>query len=147
MARQKRSLADAFNQFEEVEPEVKEEAKVEKKEMPKRASKPKVSSVKKDVQKSVTVKQPEGADEVKAQVEMESKSLRDVSANIMAMYDEKAKRKTMEETHKRASFLFRRDLQDRLDALAADKKRGFKTLFLNQAIEALLNEMEDYEEE
>ena len=56
--------------------------------------------------------------------------------------DAKSKKKTVEETHNRATFLFRKDLQDRLDNLA-DGKRGFKTMFLNQAVEALLDEMED----
>lgn len=76
------------------------------------------------------------------QPESPSKTVRDVSNTIMSMYDEKTKKKTVEETHNRATFLFRKDLQERLDNMA-DGKRGFKTMFMNKAIEALLDEMED----
>ena len=74
--------------------------------------------------------------------EPSTRTIRDVRNNIMSMYDEKSKKKTVEETHNRATFLFRKDLQTRLDKLS-EGKRGFKTMFLNQAVEALLNEMED----
>ena len=56
-------------------------------------------------------------------------------------YEAKVKKPTVEDTHTRATFLFRNDLAKRLDKLAKGK-RGFKTEFLNTAIEALLNEME-----
>jgi hypothetical protein len=71
------------------------------------------------------------------------KTVRDITNTIMSMYDEKSKKKTVEETHTRATFLFRKDLQTRLDNLA-EGKRGFKTMFLNKAVEALLDEMEGY---
>ncbi|MYL73049.1 hypothetical protein GLW00_19730 [Halobacillus litoralis] len=74
--------------------------------------------------------------------ESSSKTVRDVKNNIMSMYDEKSKRKTVEETHTRTTFLFDNELKKRLDKLAKNK-RGFKTHFINSAIEALLDEMED----
>ncbi|MGX1195751.1 hypothetical protein [Metabacillus sp. SLBN-84] len=70
------------------------------------------------------------------------RTIREVTESLMNMYDAKSKKKTVEETHTRATFLFRTDLQKRLDNLA-NGKRGFKTMFLNKAIEALLDEMED----
>lgn len=73
--------------------------------------------------------------------EPSNKTIKDVTKSIMDMYDEKSKKKTVEETHTRATFLFRNDLQERLDKLA-EGKRGFKTMFLNRAIEALLDEMD-----
>lgn len=75
--------------------------------------------------------------------ETSPKTIKDITDSIMSMYDEKTKKKTVEETHTRATFLFRKDLQARLDKLA-DGKRGFKTLFLNKAVETLLDEMEGY---
>jgi len=80
-------------------------------------------------------------DEDKRPPEKSSQTIRDVTNTIMSMYDEKSKKKTVEETHTRATFLFRKDLQTRLDNLA-DGKRGFKTLFLNKAVEAMLDEVE-----
>jgi len=71
----------------------------------------------------------------------ETKTLRQVTQNILALYEEKQKRETVEETHVRTTFLFRKDLQKRLDKLSKNK-RGFKTMFLNQAIESMLDELE-----
>lgn len=64
-----------------------------------------------------------------------------VKESLLNEYQEKTKKQTMEDTHKRSTFLFRRDLEKRLDKLAKNK-RGFKTMFINSAIEALLDEME-----
>jgi len=71
----------------------------------------------------------------------ETKTLKQVTQNILALYEEKQKRETVEETHVRTTFLFRKDLQKRLDKLSKNK-RGFKTMFLNQAIESMLDELE-----
>jgi predicted DNA-binding protein len=68
-------------------------------------------------------------------------SVEQVKNDLLNMYQEKSKKETMEDTHTRATFLFRKDLAKRLDKLAKNK-RGFKTLFMNKAIEALLDEME-----
>lgn len=68
-------------------------------------------------------------------------TIKDVKQNLLSMYEEKSKKETVEDTHTRATFLFRKDLAKRLDKLAKNK-RGFKTMFMNKAIEALLDEME-----
>src|SRR5699024_2092542 len=49
--------------------------------------------------------------------------------------DEKRKKKTMEETHIRTTYLLERSLPKRLDKLTEDN-RGLKTLLLNDAVEA-----------
>lgn len=68
-------------------------------------------------------------------------SVQQVKDELLNMYQEKSKKETVEDTHTRATFLFRNDLAKRLDKLAKNK-RGFKTMFINKAIEALLDEME-----
>lgn len=65
-----------------------------------------------------------------------------VKQDLLSMYEEKAKKETVEDTHTRTTFLFRKDLAKRLDRLSKNK-RGFKTMFINKAIEALLDEMEE----
>ncbi|MGX1402369.1 hypothetical protein AB7M70_011842 [Bradyrhizobium japonicum] len=68
-------------------------------------------------------------------------SVAQVKEDLLSMYDEKAKKERVEDTHVRTTFLFRKDLSKRLEKLAKNK-RGFKTLFMNKAIEALLDELE-----
>jgi hypothetical protein len=64
--------------------------------------------------------------------------------NFIAMFDEQRKqKKTVEETHTRQTYLIRNDLIDRLESIAYNKDRGFKTAFLNHAIERLLNEVDN----
>lgn len=73
--------------------------------------------------------------------EQNTVSVAQIKDDLLSMYDEKAKKERVEDTHIRATFLFRKDLSKRLDKLAKNK-RGFKTLFMNKAIEALLDELE-----
>lgn len=54
----------------------------------------------------------------------------------------KRQKQRVEDTHKRSTFLFRRDLAERLDKLSRGEDRGFKTMFMNDAIEALLDAYE-----
>jgi hypothetical protein len=70
-------------------------------------------------------------------------SIEQVKNEFLSMFEEKNKKETMENTHTRTTFLFRKDLAKRLDKLAKNK-RGFKTMFINKAIEALLDEMEKH---
>ena len=172
MARKSKSLAGAFNKFEGPEQEsVNENGKqepnqktVDVKELQKQepvqengTGNSNSEPVTKDVtqERNTDTSSEHGNGNVKTKAKQESvselqnqetsnRTIKDVRNNIMSMYDEKSKKKTVEETHNRATFLFRKDLQDRLDKLA-EGKRGFKTMFLNQAVEALLDEMEDQE--
>lgn len=165
MARKNKSLADAFSQFEE-----SEKKNVTEKDTPQSETKSSdvtplhtgkkvqenetVNSNSETVPKDVTPKSKAeeesaaGLDGLEEKNNQEPpavdppKTIKDVTNSILSMYDEKTKKKTVEETHNRATFLFRKDLQERLDNMA-DGKRGFKTMFMNKAIEALLDEMED----
>ncbi|MGH0775272.1 hypothetical protein ACQVSN_26970 [Bacillus mobilis] len=68
-------------------------------------------------------------------------TVKDATNDLIDMFNKKQSKLTVEETHKRVTFLLDRDLNDRLNALAEGKK-GFKTLFLNKAIKTLLDELE-----
>ena len=71
-----------------------------------------------------------------------SLTVKEVKERLLNKFEEKSNKKTVEDTHTRTTFLFRNDLAKRLDKLAKNK-RGFKTMFLNEAIESLLNEWEN----
>lgn len=49
---------------------------------------------------------------------------------------------TIEQTHTRATWLIRNDLLKRLDKIAKNQHRGFKTHIINYAIERILDEIE-----
>lgn len=68
-------------------------------------------------------------------------SVAQIKDDLLSLYEEKTKKEKVEDTHIRTTFLFRKDLSKRLEKLAKNK-RGFKTLFMNKAIEALLDELE-----
>lgn len=79
--------------------------------------------------------------EEEKQEQVEVSSLSDLKADIMGAFEAKTKKKTVEDTHTRTTFLLRNDLLHRLDKLAAGK-RGFKTMVFNKAMEAILDELE-----
>ena len=88
-----------------------------------------------------------GTNKLKTEVEeynqIREKEVNLSSAEILKKEVRKAQsRPTMEDTHVRSTFLFRRDLQERLDRIAETQPRGFKTKFLNIAIEELLDQLE-----
>lgn len=170
MARKNKSLANAFNQFHEPELEKdisnnntvtfnetkkkKQNSKQEKTDgmniqksegiQSDETRNSNTKSITEDVIQERNIETEASYGHLNNNREASSKTIRDVTNSIMSMYDEKSKKKTVEETHNRATFLFRKDLQERLDKLA-DGKRGFKTMFMNKAIEALLDEMESME--
>ncbi|MCC2248874.1 hypothetical protein JUJ52_02735 [Virgibacillus sp. AGTR] len=159
MARKSKSLAGAFNQFEESEEEYGNESEntFTSKENKKDNVQPKQETSditpihnKQDIPNNETVKRNQDTytkdviPERNTNTETSEKTVKDVTNSIMAMYDEKSNKKTVEETHQRSTFLFRKDLRARLDRLSAGK-RGFKTMFINQAIEVMLDEMEEEE--
>ena len=76
------------------------------------------------------------------QVDKSNTTVGDIKQDLLSMYEEKSKKEKVEDTHIRTTFLFRKDLAKRLDKLSKNK-RGFKTMFINKAIEALLDEMEE----
>lgn len=54
---------------------------------------------------------------------------------------------TMEDTHTRSTFLVENGLLERLNKLAKEKRNGFKTEFINTAIENTLIGLEELEKE
>ena len=54
-----------------------------------------------------------------------------------------AKKPTMEQTHYRTSYLMKKELRPRLDAIANYYGRGSRTLLLNEWIEAGIREAEE----
>lgn len=75
-------------------------------------------------------------------VDIENMSIKDASGSIMEMYERESKKPTKEDSHSRVTFQLRNDLNSKLNKLARNK-RGLKGLFINQAIEAMLNGLED----
>lgn len=133
---EKRTLSTVFDEFEAPQVEETNENGTEE-------TAPEVQDV-----PATQPEQPEQPDvtettptEETAEANPTATTMKDVSTNLILMYNEKSKKKTVEETHNRATFLFRKDLQDRLDKLSAGR-RGFKTMFMNKAIEALLDSTE-----
>lgn len=53
---------------------------------------------------------------------------------------------SVEQTHKRVTFLLDNEVLKRLDVLASNKKRGFKTQVFNTAVEMIVTELEKLEE-
>lgn len=140
MAR-KRELSDAFKQFdknEEKQPVIKEEVKQNtntKNESEKELHTP--------ITETKNVTSNSNIENVTNDViqNPSTVSVAQVKDDLLSMYDEKTKKEKVEDTHIRTTFLFRKDLSKRLEKLAKNK-RGFKTLFMNKAIEALLDELE-----
>lgn len=58
----------------------------------------------------------------------------------------KPARQTIEDTHTRQTYLIRNDLIARLERLAKGQRRGFKTEFVNDALELLLAKAESAKE-
>lgn len=116
MARDNNALSNAFSQFE-----TGAEVEDQKQEQSTNASTEQI--------------------EEQARQQSQSPTVKDVSNELLSMYEAKKKKKTVEETHVRTTFLFDKELEKRLTKLAKGK-RGFKTMFFNKAIESLLNEME-----
>ena len=57
-------------------------------------------------------------------------------------FEKRLKRPTIEQTHTRATWLIRNDFLKRLDKLAKNQQRGFKTHLVNYALERILDELE-----
>ena len=112
MARQSKSLSNVFDRFHE--------------------------KVEEDTLKGNVVTKSKEPNEEVAQ---NPSTIEGVKQDLLSMYAEKTNKEKVEDTHIRTTFLFRKDLANRLDKLAKNK-RGFKTMFMNKAIEALLEEME-----
>jgi hypothetical protein len=83
---------------------------------------------------------PEPTEEV-AVDQSSTSTLEDLANEIKGVYKERTSKKTVEETHTRTTFLLENTLLKRLNAVSA-KKKGLKTLILNKAVKAILDEMD-----
>jgi len=72
----------------------------------------------------------------------ETNNFTDFKTSILTKYEEKRKKKTVEETHIRTTFLLRKDLAKRLNKITRNK-HGLKTILLNNAVEAIVKAMEE----
>lgn len=53
------------------------------------------------------------------------------------------KKKNIEETHSRQTYLIRNELIEEIEELAKKRDKGFKTAFINHAIKRLLMELNE----
>ncbi|MEB6213510.1 hypothetical protein MXL49_16640 [Enterococcus casseliflavus] len=97
-------------------------------------------------EKKVSAKAPKPSiEEFKKESKVVQDSLLSPAEELRLELEKERQKPTMEESHVRTTFLLRKDLQRRLDALSDVQGRGFKTKFLNMAIEALLDDWEKEE--
>lgn len=92
---------------------------------------------KKDINKKNETKLERTAEASEESVEPEKNSVNSRLSNLVSSKEEK-----VEDTHKRSTFLVRKDLLRRLNKIAKSQKHGFKTEFINTAIEIALDELE-----
>ncbi|KPV56445.1 hypothetical protein QJ48_27655 [Paenibacillus sp. A3] len=66
-------------------------------------------------------------------------------APVLQLLETRLKKKERSETHDKDRVFIRKDLKLRLDALAENRSKGFKTLLLNYGLEKALDELEQAE--
>ncbi|PUA40588.1 hypothetical protein C8Z91_03760 [Paenibacillus elgii] len=67
------------------------------------------------------------------------------AAPVLLLLETRLKKKERSETHDKDRVFIRKDLKLRLDALAENRGKGFKTLLLNYGLEKALDELEQAE--
>ncbi|WP_163852432.1 hypothetical protein [Paenibacillus elgii] len=67
------------------------------------------------------------------------------AAPVLQLLETRLKKKERSETHDKDRVFIRKDLKLRLDALAENRSKGFKTLLLNYGLEKALDELEQAE--
>lgn len=93
-----------------------------------------------DVAKNENIDVQENVSEnvnIKSKHENETNSLNDLSKSINAKFEEKTKKKTMEETHTRKTFLIENELLKEFNKLTKNK-RGFQTMLINEVLKAVI---------
>lgn len=143
MAKQRRQLSNAFNELDNKEQENEQLNKVQATEQEDVTQE---GITEQETEEVISQDTSETSQEAHTEVLEDSKgkhtlTVKDIADRLQERYQEKANRPTVEDTHIRTTFLFRKDLAKRLDKLTRNK-RGYKTQFINEAIEALLNEIE-----
>jgi hypothetical protein len=142
----KRQLSDAFGQFEKNQEEKTAliTAEVKQNNIPSNENEIPLNNIENEQENVISNSNTEAVTKdatLNVIQEPSTVSVAQIKDDLLSMYDEKTKKEKVEDTHIRTTFLFRKDLSKRLEKLAKNK-RGFKTLFMNKAIEALLDELE-----
>lgn len=73
---------------------------------------------------------------------MKPKQENETGNGFIEQFKEKATRKTVEDTHRRQTYLIHKELIKRLDRLARRQPKGFKTAVINEGIRRVLDEVE-----
>jgi outer membrane biosynthesis protein TonB len=146
MARGQRKYSTAIGILDDEpkQPEPKKEEKVKEEKSRPVKKQGKVQEKPKQVKKEVKVESVSNNETYTEDVNIESKhnsettSLDDLSKSISQMFEEKTKKKTMEETHTRATFLIENKLLEKFNKITKDK-RGYKTMLMNQVLQAVVD--------
>lgn len=72
---------------------------------------------------------------------MTGTTVEEVREQLLNEYDERTKKKKIDDTHTRKTYLVRNDLHEKLDRISKGK-HGFKTLMVNKALEAILKDFD-----
>lgn len=141
MVKKKRSLTSVFNDVMGTteEEEKKEDAKQEVKQEEKT---PEIEVVKEE--KAPEIAQQETPQEVQ-ETQQEELQQEDQEEGLISKFKKKKEKKKVEETHQRVTFLVRNELKVELDKLFKKYGYGFKTLFINEAIEKQLERVREEE--
>ncbi|MFB0845983.1 hypothetical protein [Paenibacillus oleatilyticus] len=89
------------------------------------------------------VESPSSADTV--EVKTAATDTAEDAAPVLQLLETRLKKKERSETHDKDRVFIRKDLKLRLDALAENRGKGFKTLLLNYGLEKALDELEQAE--
>ncbi|SCW79221.1 hypothetical protein SAMN04487970_104835 [Paenibacillus tianmuensis] len=80
-----------------------------------------------------------------AEVDTAATDTAEEAAPVLQLLETPLKKKERSETHDKDRVFIRKDLKLRLDALAENRSKGFKTLLLNYGLEKALDELEQAE--
>ncbi|MFB6366880.1 hypothetical protein ACFCP7_23025 [Paenibacillus elgii] len=80
-----------------------------------------------------------------AEVDTAATDMAEEAAPVLQLLETPLKKKERSETHNKDRVFIRKDLKLRLDALAENRSKGFKTLLLNYGLEKALDELEQAE--
>lgn len=84
----------------------------------------------------------EVVEEYSQEVPVQKESQNPFGESLINKINEKRNKPTIEETHTRNTLFIRNDLHKRMERITK-KRRGLKTLLVNEAIEAVLDAIED----
>ncbi len=96
--------------------------------------------------KVISAAEPDAATSIAtAEVKTAATDTAEDAAPVLQLLETRLKKKERNETHDKDRVFIRKDLKLRLDALAENRSKGFKTLLLNYGLEKALDELEQAE--